>query len=101
MGKLCKQAKDEETDERLDVVTETYKKGKTGKPIRGISQLKYLLAKYNNENEVRTNEIIAELNEALKIVIAASVTSGISANPASLGRRDPVAEAMVELHWLT
>ena len=58
VGKLCKQAKDEETDERLDVVTETYKKRKTGKPIRGISQLKYLVAKYNNENEVRVNEII-------------------------------------------
>ena len=70
VGKLCKEAHDEEADERLDVVTETYKKGKTGKPIRGISQLKYLLAKYNNENEVRVNEIIAELNEALKIVSA-------------------------------
>ncbi|MFZ0514764.1 MAG: hypothetical protein WAM14_24385 [Candidatus Nitrosopolaris sp.] len=45
-------------------------KGKTGKPIRGISQHKYLLAEYNNENEVRVNQIIAELNEAFKIVTA-------------------------------
>jgi hypothetical protein len=96
VGKLCKEAKDEEADERSDVVTETYKKGRTGKPIRGISQLKYLLTKYNNENEVRVNEIIAELNEALKIVTAASGTSGISTNSASLGRGDPAAEAMVE-----
>jgi hypothetical protein len=59
--------------------------------------LKYLLAKYNNENEVRVNEIIAELNEALKIVTASSGGSGTSTNPASLGRRDPVAEAIVEL----
>lgn len=37
VGGLCKQAKDEEADARLDVVSETYKKGKMGKPIRGIS----------------------------------------------------------------
>jgi hypothetical protein len=63
--RLCKEANDEEADARLDVVSETYKKGKTGKPIRGISQLKHLLAKYNNESEVCANEIIAELNRAL------------------------------------
>jgi hypothetical protein len=100
VGMLCKEAVDEESDERLDVVTDTYKNGRTGKPIRGISQLKYLLAKYNNENEVRVNEIIAELNEALKIVTATSGAGGTSTNPAalaSLGRGDPVAEALVEL----
>ena len=100
IGRLCKEANDEEADARLDVVSETYKKGKTGKPIRGISQLKYLLTKYNNESEVRVNEIISELNQALGIGIDTSGTSGSSTNPstsASLGGRDPVAEAIVRL----
>jgi hypothetical protein len=103
IARLCKAANDEEADARLDVVSETYKKGKTGKPIRGISQLKYLMAKYNNENEVRANEIIAELNQALEIAIdisTASNSSGTGANPStspSLGREDPVAEAIVRL----
>ncbi|MGA9155008.1 MAG: hypothetical protein WBZ36_30865, partial [Candidatus Nitrosopolaris sp.] len=69
ISRICKQANDEEADARSDVVSETYEKGKTGKPIRGISQLKYLLAKYNNENEVRANEIIAEINHSLDITI--------------------------------
>ena len=103
IARLCKAANDEEADARLDVVSETYKKGKTGKPIRGISQLKYLVAKYNNENEVRANEIIAELNQALEIAVdisTASNSSGTGANPStspSLGREDPVAEAIVRL----
>lgn len=57
------------------------------------------LAKYNNESEVRANEIIAELNQALEIAIdvaTASSSSGIGANP-SLGRKDPVAEEILRL----
>ena len=60
---LGNEANDEEADQRLDVVRDTYNKGKIGKPVLGISQLRYLLAKNNNENEVHVNEIIAELNE--------------------------------------
>ena len=74
IGRICKQANDEEAGARLDVVSETYKKGKTRKSIRGISQLKYLLAKYNNEDEVRANEIIAELNQALGITTDTTVS---------------------------
>jgi hypothetical protein len=94
------EANDEEADQRLGVVTDTYKKGKIGKPVLGISQLRYLLAKNNNENEVHVNEIIAELNEALKIVTGDSVTSNTCINSselAPLGREDPVAEAMIRL----
>ena len=43
VGRLCKKADDEEMDSRLDVVSETYNKGKIGKPLRGISQLRYIL----------------------------------------------------------
>ena len=46
ISRICMQANDEEADAKSDVVSETYEKGKTGKPIRGISQLKYLLTKY-------------------------------------------------------
>ena len=106
IGKLCKDANDEDADDRLDVVTETYKKGKSGKPVRGISQLKYILAKYNHENEVRVNEIIAELNEALDIGIGNNNSIGSNTNVSntspsglepSLTREDPIAKAMVEL----
>jgi hypothetical protein len=97
--KLCNNAKDEEVDARVEVVAETYKKGKTGKPIRGISQLKYLLAKYNEENEARVNEIITQLNEALNIVngTSANINTGITTTSPPLGRGDDVAEAIVEL----
>jgi hypothetical protein len=64
---LCNKANDEEMNSRLDVVSETYNKGKIGKPIRGISQLRYIMAKYNNENESHVNEILEKLNEALEI----------------------------------
>ena len=74
-------------------------RGRTGKPIRGISQLRYLLTKYNDENEIRVNEIIVQLNEALKIVNGAStnINTSITTTSFPLGRRDTVAEAMVEL----
>jgi hypothetical protein len=97
IGRLCKQVNDEEADARLDVVSETYKKGKTGKPIRGISQLKYLLTKYNNEDEVRTNEIIAQLNQALEIAIDTAVSSSSSGSTSTLGRKDSAAEAILRL----
>lgn len=100
VGMLCKEANDEEADARLDVVSETYKKGETGMPIRGISQLKDLLAKYNNENEVRVNEIVAELNEALKIPTNTNGSGKMStttSTSSALGREDPVAEEMVRL----
>ncbi|MGC2571971.1 MAG: hypothetical protein WA364_10715, partial [Candidatus Nitrosopolaris sp.] len=95
VGGLCKQAKDEEADARLDVVSETYKKGKMGKPIRGISQLKYLLTKYNNEDEVRTNETIAELNQELGIAIDTAVSGSSSGSIGTLGTKDP--EAILQL----
>jgi hypothetical protein len=98
VGKLCKEANDEEADARLDVVLETYKKGKTGMPIRGNSQLKDLLAKYNNESEVRVNEIVAELNEALKIPTATNGTGNINTTTSSfLGREDPVSDEIIRL----
>jgi hypothetical protein len=96
ISRISKQANDEEANARLDVVSETYKKGKTGKPIRGISQLRYLLAKYNNEDEVRANEVIAELNQALGITINDAVNGG-SSTGSSLGRQDPVAEEILRL----
>jgi hypothetical protein len=100
VGMLCKEANDEEADARLDVVSETYKKGETGMPIRGISQLKDLLAKYNNDSEVRVIEIVAELNEALKIPTATNETGNINTTTltsSSLGREDPVADEIVRL----
>ncbi len=96
ISRICKQANDEEADARSDVVSETYEKGKIGKPIRGISQLKYLLAKYNNENEVRANEIIAEINPSLDITINDAVNGGGS-SIGTLGRQDPVAEEILRL----
>src|SRR5215469_13418892 len=96
INRLCKQAKDEEADARLDVVSETYKKGKTGKPIRGVSQLRYLLAKYNDESEIQTNEIIAELNQALGIAIDSSSSGTGTSSTDTLGREDPVAQAIVQ-----
>ena len=95
MADYVRRANDEEADARLDVVLETYKKGKTGKPIRGISQLRYLLAKYNNEDEVRANEIITELNQTLGIAVDTAASS--SGSSGTTGERDPVAEAMVRL----
>jgi hypothetical protein len=97
IARLCRTANDEEADARLDVVSETYKKGKMGKPIRGISQLKSLLAKYNNEDEVRANEIIAELNQALGIAIDTVVNSSSSGSIGTIGRKDPAAEAILRL----
>jgi hypothetical protein len=106
VSKLCEHASDDEADERYNVVVETYKKGKAGKPIKGISQLNYLLSKYNDENDVRVTEIITELNESLKIVDAAANAYGSGSsnssgtNPSglpSLGRTDPLAEIMVNL----
>ena len=95
IGRLCKAANDEEANARLDVVSETYKKGKIGKPIRGIFQLKYLLAKYNDENEVSASKIIAELNQTLGITTNASVSG--SSGTGTLGREDHVAEAIIRL----
>ncbi len=40
VARLCKTANDEEMTNRMDVVSETYDKGRIGKPIRGISQLR-------------------------------------------------------------
>ena len=97
ISRLCKQANDEEADARLDVVSETYKKGKTGKPIRGVSQLRYLLAKYNDESEIQTNEIIAELNQALGIAIDSSSSGAGTSGTDTLGKEDPVAQAIVQL----
>jgi hypothetical protein len=83
IGRLCKQAKDEEADARLEVVSETY--------------LKYLLAKYNKEDEVRANEIIAEINHALGIAINDAVSGGSTSTKPSFGRQDPVAEEIPRL----
>jgi hypothetical protein len=79
----------------LDVILQTYKKGKTGNPIRGISQLRYLLAKYNNEDEDRANEIIRELNHTLGIDVDTAASS--SGSSGTTGGGDPVAQAMVRL----
>ena len=49
VSRLCQKANDEEMNSRLDVVSETYNKGKLGKPVRGISQLRHILTKYNND----------------------------------------------------
>ncbi|HEY7080148.1 MAG TPA: hypothetical protein VH500_10630 [Nitrososphaeraceae archaeon] len=103
VGRLCNKAEDEEMSSRLDVVSETYNKGKIGKPLRGISQLRYILAKYNNEDESRVNEILAELNDALEIrpdaaiVCATRIVSNTTAGDPSLGREDIVANEMVRL----
>lgn len=104
VGRLCKKADDEEMNNRLDIVSETYNKGKIGKPIRGISQLRYIMAKYNNEDESRVNEILAKLNEALEIRLHNTTTSSTSSNVSntkagvsSLGREDDVANEMVGL----
>jgi hypothetical protein len=106
VSKLCEHASDEEADERYDVVVETYKKGKAGKPIKGVSQLRYLLAKFNDENDVQVNKIMAELNEALKIVHTRANTYGDSSNSSGtnnpsgiplLGRTDLISETMVNL----
>jgi hypothetical protein len=97
VSRLCKAANDEEAYARLDVVSETYKKGKTGKPIRGISQLKYLLSKYNNEDEARTNEIIAELSQALGIDVDTAVSSSSGSSGSDTIGGDPIAEAIVRL----
>ena len=99
IARLCKAANDEEFHARPDVVSETYKKGMLGKPIRGVSQLKYLLAKYNNEDEVRANEIIKELNQVINNSVASS-SSNTGTNPStavSIGGRDHVAEAIIRL----
>jgi hypothetical protein len=102
IGKLCKAANDEDVEDRVDVVTETYKKGKAGKLVKGISQLKYLLAKYNEENKSNVNEIINELNDALVILNNFSLnhhtnTSSLSSlTPSDLAKEDKIAKAMVE-----
>ena len=103
VGRLCTKADDEETDSRLDVVSETYNKGKIGKPLRGISQLRYILTKYNNEDESRVNEILAKLNNALEIRAETAITgttsivSNTAVGDSSLGREDIVANEMVRL----
>jgi hypothetical protein len=103
VGRLCKKADDEEMDSRLDVVSETYNKGKIGKPVRGISQLRYILTKYNNEDESRVNEILAKLNNALEIrpetaiTGTTSIVSNTAVGDSSLGREDIVANEMVRL----
>ena len=106
IDKLCKASNDEDADDRLDVVTETYRKGKSGKLVKGISQLKYILAKYNQENQVRVNEIIAELNQVLDIGVGNNNSIGSNTNVSNtspsgleppLTREDPIAKAMVEL----
>src|SRR5205823_8290405 len=80
IGKLCKAANDEDADDRLDVVTETYRKGKAGKLVKGISQLKYVIEKYNDENEGHVNEIIAELNQAFNIGVGNNKSMGSNTN---------------------
>jgi hypothetical protein len=67
-----------------------------------FSQLRDVLAKYNNEDESRVNEILAELNNALEIIpdTATGITSIVSnttAGDPSLGRQDIVANEMVRL----
>jgi hypothetical protein len=103
VGRLCNKAEDEEISSRLDVVSETYSKGKIGKPVRGISQLRSILNKYNNEDESRVNEILSELNDALEIrpdaatVGTTSIVSNTTAEDPSLGREDIVANELVRL----
>jgi hypothetical protein len=53
------------------------------------------LAKYNNEDEVRANEIIAAINEALGMTVNTVVSS--SSGNSTLGKEDPVADAIVRL----
>ena len=103
VSRLCKKAVDEEIDSRLDVVSETYNKGKIGKPLRGISQLRYILTKYNNEDESRVNERLAKLNNALGIrpdtatTATTSIVSNTTAGDSSLGREALVANEIVRL----
>jgi hypothetical protein len=103
VGRLCKKANDEEMDSRLDVVSETYNKGKMGKPIRGISQLRYIMAKYNNEGESCVNQILEKLNEAIEIRTYSSIgsttstSSNVQTGSLSLGKEDEVANEMVRL----
>jgi hypothetical protein len=102
VARLCKKANDEEMNNRMDVVSETYDKGKIGKPIRGISQLRYIMAKYNNENESHVNEILEKLNEALEIrshtsASSSTATSNKAGASSSLGREDDVANEIVRL----
>ncbi|MGC2575427.1 MAG: hypothetical protein WA364_28300 [Candidatus Nitrosopolaris sp.] len=103
VGKLCKAANDEDVNDRLDVVAETYKKGNAGKLIKGISQLKYLIEKYNEENDACVNEIIDELNDSLGIGKPSQNNAGnTSSNTSDLSqsKEDPVAKAMIELSEL-
>jgi hypothetical protein len=103
VARLCKKANDEEMNNRLDVVSETYKKGKVGKPIRGISQLKYIMTKYNNEDESHVNEILKKLNDALEIRShtgigsTTSISSNLQGGSLPLGKEDEVANEMVRL----
>jgi hypothetical protein len=53
---------------RLDVVSETYKNGEAGKPIRGISQLKFLFVKYNNENNTGHFPLEEDLDVSVTLI---------------------------------
>jgi hypothetical protein len=103
VGRLCDKAQDEEKSNRLEVVSETYNKGKIGKPLRGISQLRYILAKYNNEDESCVNDILLKLNDAMEIrpdsgiTSLTSVVSNTTTADPSLGREDIVASEFVKL----
>jgi hypothetical protein len=50
------------------VVSETYKKGEAGKPIRGISQLKFLFVKYNNENNTGHFPLEEDLDVSVTLI---------------------------------
>jgi hypothetical protein len=101
--RLCKEAKDEELNNRLDVIVETYNKGKIGKPVRGISQLRYIISKYNDEDELHVNEILTKLNNALEIISqpasASIVNNASNANIGDpfLGKGDVVANEIINL----
>ena len=100
VGRMCKKAVDEEMNNRLDVVSETYNKGKIGKPVRGISQLKYIMAKYNNEDASCVNDILEKLNQTLGIRTNTGTNSSSSNTKSgvlSLGREDDVANEIVKL----
>lgn len=103
VDRLCKEAEDEEISERLDVVAVTYHKGKIGKPVRGISQLRYIIAKYNDEDESRVHGILTKLNEALEIrsqPVSANIisnTNNTNTGDQSLGREDVVANEIIRL----
>ena len=101
VGRLCKKADDEEMDSRLDVVSETYNKGKIGKPLRGISQLRYILTKYNNEDESRVNEILAKLNNALEIRSETAITGTTSiVSNTAVGDSSLVEKILWLMKWL-